>query len=112
MSLDFELDHAWLAQQQTAASVGFYGVVASGLEKRRLLAHLHAHPPRQLWVRVNSELSPDRTTLKLLREMMAYVAHLEVLLITASEHASAEQQQRLQHWQQLLAEQEIPWRLV
>jgi len=112
VSLDFELDHAWLAQQQTAASVGFYGVVASGLEKRRLLAHLHAHPPQQLWVRVNSELSPDRTTLKLLREMMAYVAHLEVLLITASEHASAEQQQRLQHWQQLLAQQEIPWRLV
>ncbi len=102
VSLDHEADAAW--EQQ--ASTTYHGVVNTATEKRQLLALLDATPVAQLIVRIDTRLSPDRTSMRYLNELRSHSVALTVELVTLDHSIDLP---RVQHWQEALEQENIAW---
>ncbi|SDB02638.1 Protein of unknown function [Pseudidiomarina indica] len=105
LSLDYEADSQWLTAHQQHPN--YLGVIASHHDKQQVLEQLRHQPVTQLTVRINTQLSPDRATLRYLNQLQQFTEALQVHFV----QPQGGDMTRLQHWQQQLTTEAIPWQL-
>lgn len=105
LSLDYEADSQWLTAHQQHPN--YLGVIASHHDKQQVLEQLRRQPVTQLTVRINTQLSPDRATLRYLNQLQQFTEALQVHFV----QPQGGDMTRLQHWQQQLTTEAISWQL-
>ncbi len=93
LSLDYEVD------PNRASTAEDLGVVATYAEKQELLKRLQAAPSAQLQVRIATQLTPDRSSLRYLAQLAPTTQQLTVVLVKGSQATYLSQwQQQLSHY--------------
>ncbi|PHR66877.1 MAG: hypothetical protein COA51_00250 [Idiomarina sp.] len=104
ISLDHEADSTWLKQHQQEN--WYAGVIARSDDKQRLLARLDEHPVGHLTVRLNAQLTPDRSAMRFLTLLQQYCLNVEAILVIPENT----DEKRVIHWQECLTEEGVKWK--
>lgn len=103
------LDHEPSAQFPAwAKALDYLGVIATGSDKRRILAQFTDQAAAVLVVRIDPQLSPDRGSLEFIRALQACSQHL--LLCSSQGQEKGTDDSRMALWQQAL--QRLPMKLL
>lgn len=95
-----------------ANDLDYLGVIATGADKRRVLAQLTVQPAALLVVRIDPRLSPDRGSIEFIRALMPLTQQL-LLVSSYADHEQSLWQQALQRIPaQLLSTTAIEQRLL
>ena len=96
LSLDYESEPDW----NHTLWLNSVGVVASSDDRKALLADLATHTPARILVRINSQLSPDRGSLRFIQRLQEQCGSLNAWIIGQGPY--------FEHWSEALAEIRVP----
>ncbi|MCH8500395.1 MAG: DUF2868 domain-containing protein [Aliidiomarina sp.] len=97
--LVFSLDYEHVPQWNDVFLLNNRGVIATYEERQTLISELEQKPARKILVRVDSEITPDRGSLRFLAELQNYCNDIAVWTVRNGKYQT--------QWQELLAEYHI-----
>lgn len=97
--LVFSLDYEPVPQWNDVFLLNNHGVIASYEQRQQFIRDLQEKPARKVLVRVDSEITPDRGSLRFLAELQNYCNDIAVWTVRNGKYQT--------QWQELLAEYHI-----